>query len=130
MFTIDIDKFSKKLGDKMPLALDKEIRLSMKESLEDIQQYSSSNHRYITRSGMADKAYYKRFGKKSLLYQAMVGLSKTISNAPYIIALNSGRKDWPNYKPEGFFGTAVNMMKGKIIKRLNGIVRRARKGIL
>jgi hypothetical protein len=80
---------------KIPEIAAKNMRVAIKEGLQEVEDYARKNHKYISRSGNADRAYKTDIDESGL--SGTLRLDGKISNAPYVFPLHEGHKAYKVY---------------------------------
>jgi hypothetical protein len=90
--TVEIKGLDRLLAafSKIPELAAKNMRVAVKEGLQEVEDYASRNHAYTRRSGRADAAYRMEIDETGL--SGTLQLDGVISNAPYVFPLHEGHK--------------------------------------
>lgn len=80
---------------KIPEIAAKNMRVAIKEGLQEVEDYARENHKYISRSGNADRAYKTDVDESGL--SGTLRLDGEISSAPYVFPLHEGHKAYKVY---------------------------------
>jgi hypothetical protein len=101
-----LDSFIAALA-KIPDIAKKNMRVAIKEGLQEVEELASTDHKYKSHTGHADQAY-----KPTVAGNGMSGtlqLDGKVSNAPYVFSLHEGHKA---YKVKPVHKKALYWTKG------------------
>lgn len=108
---------------KLPNEVTKSMRVAVKDGLQQIVNRAKRQHRFITRSGNAERSIIVEFDNNKM--SGSVDLNPTIANAPYIRRLHEGGKNKRDSigrkmtnKPDPFLYDAFDDLKGKIVRQI------------
>jgi hypothetical protein len=103
---------------KFPNEVSREVRTEMKTQMVGVQREARSHHRFVTRSGQAERSISTDVSHSG--FSGRVFLDTGI--AAYGPALHEGHGSW---RPDRFLNAAMEKRKAMILKGLRGAVERA-----